>query len=190
MKMSGQVYSPAVLHPWQAPGVTRYCPLNRRLGGPQCQSGCFGDEKHPLPLPGIEPHFVGCPTRSLVTTPKEQCRLPHNQITSTFCRYVFTHVSTTGCVKEFAGEVECCRMKFHVSAHRQITRRRSDAAPVTDACGCLVPGTVDTTTNCVATTNCHNAITVHVWREREEEGGGGEVSGAAVPGGRAQGAAK
>jgi len=28
-------------------------PLDRRMGGPQSQSGC-GDEKNSLPLPGIE----------------------------------------------------------------------------------------------------------------------------------------
>ena len=30
-------------------------PLNRRLGGPQCQSGHFREEIVLLPLPGIKP---------------------------------------------------------------------------------------------------------------------------------------
>jgi hypothetical protein len=32
--------------------------LNRRLGGPQCQSGYFRDEKNSLPLLGFEPQIV------------------------------------------------------------------------------------------------------------------------------------
>jgi hypothetical protein len=38
-------------------GKTRYL-LKRRLGGPQNQSGRFGEEKYRLPLPGFEPRTV------------------------------------------------------------------------------------------------------------------------------------
>jgi hypothetical protein len=30
-------------------------PVEQRLGGPQSQYGCFGEEKNLLPLPGFEP---------------------------------------------------------------------------------------------------------------------------------------
>jgi hypothetical protein len=33
-------------------------PLNRKLGGPQSQSGQFGGEKNLVPLPGFEPLAV------------------------------------------------------------------------------------------------------------------------------------
>jgi hypothetical protein len=34
-------------------------PLNRRLGALQSYSGRFGEEKNILPLPEIEPRFLG-----------------------------------------------------------------------------------------------------------------------------------
>jgi hypothetical protein len=37
-------------------------PLDRRLGGIHSQSGCCGEEKNALPLPHIEPIFLGCPS--------------------------------------------------------------------------------------------------------------------------------
>jgi hypothetical protein len=36
-------------------GKSSLYPLNRRLGGPQSQSGCGGEEKNSSPLPGIKP---------------------------------------------------------------------------------------------------------------------------------------
>jgi hypothetical protein len=42
-------------------------PFNRRLGGPQSQSGCIGEDKNLLPLPGMEIIFLGRPANSLVT---------------------------------------------------------------------------------------------------------------------------
>jgi hypothetical protein len=36
-------------------GMSPRYPLDRRLGGPQSQSGRYGKEKNPLLLPGIEP---------------------------------------------------------------------------------------------------------------------------------------
>jgi len=41
----------AALPPWGG----EQCPLNRRLGGPQSQSGYFGEDKNILILPGTEP---------------------------------------------------------------------------------------------------------------------------------------
>jgi hypothetical protein len=33
-------------------------PIEQELSGPLCRSGCFGDERNNLPLPGIEPLSV------------------------------------------------------------------------------------------------------------------------------------
>jgi len=54
------------LQPLYLWGTIPWCPRNRRLGGPQSQFGCHGVEKNLLPLPGIEPLFLSCPTRSVV----------------------------------------------------------------------------------------------------------------------------
>jgi hypothetical protein len=40
------------------PGKECRYPLNRRLGGPQSQSGCFEEEKNLLPVLGCEPRTV------------------------------------------------------------------------------------------------------------------------------------
>jgi hypothetical protein len=37
--------------------IPRY-PLDRRLSGPQSQSGCSGEEKNSRPLPGLEPPII------------------------------------------------------------------------------------------------------------------------------------
>jgi len=42
---------PQPLYLW---GKRPWCPLDRRLGGPQSWSVCGGKEKEFLPLPGIE----------------------------------------------------------------------------------------------------------------------------------------
>jgi hypothetical protein len=39
-------------------------PLDRRLGGPQSQSGHDVEEKNSQPLPGFEPRSSDCPARS------------------------------------------------------------------------------------------------------------------------------
>jgi hypothetical protein len=46
MEVSGQLHAPAALPPGKD---TRY-PLDRRLGGPQSQSGRGGEEKNSQPL--------------------------------------------------------------------------------------------------------------------------------------------
>jgi len=43
------------------------CPLNMKLSGFEDTSGRFGKEIHPLPMLGIEPRFLGPPSRCLVT---------------------------------------------------------------------------------------------------------------------------
>ena len=48
--------------------------LSKSLGEPQSRSGRFGEEIHILSLPGIEPRFLGCPSRNLIITPAEPCR--------------------------------------------------------------------------------------------------------------------
>ena len=42
-------------------------PWNRRFTGPQSRSGCFGEEKETLSLPGIEPRFLRRLDRSVVS---------------------------------------------------------------------------------------------------------------------------
>jgi hypothetical protein len=48
-------HAPAALRLGKEPPV----PLFRRLGGPRSSSGCYGEEKYVLPLPGIEPLYLG-----------------------------------------------------------------------------------------------------------------------------------
>jgi hypothetical protein len=51
--------------PWQMQlycrGKGLRCLLNRGLGGPQNGSGCFGEKRNLLPLPGFEPRFINGP---------------------------------------------------------------------------------------------------------------------------------
>jgi len=42
----GQVHAPAAL----PPGKGRRYPLDRRMGGPHCRSGCGSEEKNPCPF--------------------------------------------------------------------------------------------------------------------------------------------
>jgi len=44
------IFMPQLLEPWGKE-------LDTRLDGPQTQSGCSGEEKHFLPLPGTEPRL-------------------------------------------------------------------------------------------------------------------------------------
>jgi hypothetical protein len=57
MEVSGQIHAPAAL----PPGKQLRYPLDRRLGGPQSQSGPYGEEKNRLLLQGIEPWLIGRP---------------------------------------------------------------------------------------------------------------------------------
>jgi len=50
MEVSGQLHAPAALPPGKRP----WYPLDRRLGGPQIQSGHGGEEKNSHLLPGLE----------------------------------------------------------------------------------------------------------------------------------------
>jgi hypothetical protein len=52
-------------------GNTPRYPLYRRLGRPQSRSGCYGEYKNLLPLPGIESRLLCRPTPSLVTIATE-----------------------------------------------------------------------------------------------------------------------
>ena len=152
--MSGQLYSPAALPPREMPA-----------GNHQWfhfQSGRFWQDKNPLLMPGIELQFVGCPPHSLFKIPTEQSRFPHKQ---NFQHIAFLRFYTREYYRESSRvrsrrTFERC-MKFHVYAHRQITHGRSDFTPDLDACACLVPGTVDTTTNWAVTTNWPNTIPIH-----------------------------
>jgi hypothetical protein len=75
MEVSGQVHGPAALPPGSS---TRY-PLYKRLGEPQDLYGYYGEEKNLLPLPEIEPRFLGRPARSLVDVPTELSPLPERR---------------------------------------------------------------------------------------------------------------
>jgi len=52
MEVSGQLHAMAILFPGKEP--LQY-PLNSTLGGPQSQSGCYGEEKNILFLLASEP---------------------------------------------------------------------------------------------------------------------------------------
>jgi hypothetical protein len=61
-KEGDQLYAAAALPPKKQP---RYL-LRRRLFWPRSRSVKFDEEKYLLPLPGIEPLFLGCRPRSLL----------------------------------------------------------------------------------------------------------------------------
>jgi hypothetical protein len=54
MEVSGQLHAPA-LYPQ---GKKPWYQLDRRLGGPQSQSGSSGEEKNSQPLPGFKPPII------------------------------------------------------------------------------------------------------------------------------------
>jgi hypothetical protein len=54
MEESGQLHSLATL----PQGKSSQYPLDRRLDGPQSQSGHGGEEKNSQPLPGLKPSFI------------------------------------------------------------------------------------------------------------------------------------
>jgi hypothetical protein len=54
MEVSGQLHAPAALTPGKSP----WHPLDKRLGGPQSQSGRGGEEKNLQSLPGLEPPII------------------------------------------------------------------------------------------------------------------------------------
>jgi hypothetical protein len=73
MEGSGQLHTPAALHPEKESLVHIY-PLDRRLGGLQSRSGHGYEEKNSQPLPVLEPlimQAVGqCYTTELSRLPK------------------------------------------------------------------------------------------------------------------------
>jgi hypothetical protein len=54
LEVSGQLHAPDAL----LQGKSRWHPLDRRLRGPQSRSGQGGEEKHPQPLPYLEPPII------------------------------------------------------------------------------------------------------------------------------------
>jgi hypothetical protein len=54
MEVSGQFHASAALSPGKKPLFT----LDRKLDGPQNQSGRGGEEKNSQPLPGLEPPII------------------------------------------------------------------------------------------------------------------------------------
>jgi hypothetical protein len=56
MEMGGQIHSLAAFKPVKE----SQCLLHSRPGGCWNRSGCCGEQKYPLPLPGIEPRILCC----------------------------------------------------------------------------------------------------------------------------------
>jgi hypothetical protein len=54
MSLSDQLHVLAVFYSW---GTSPWYPLNISLGGPQNQSGHFGEEKKFLPMSGVQ-HWI------------------------------------------------------------------------------------------------------------------------------------
>jgi hypothetical protein len=54
---------PVALHPRKSP----WYPLDRRLGGPQSQSGRGGEEKNSQPLPGLKPPIIQSVAQRCIT---------------------------------------------------------------------------------------------------------------------------
>jgi hypothetical protein len=54
MEVSGQLHALAFLPQGKSP----WYPLDRRLDGPQSQSGCGGEEKNSQPLSGLKPLII------------------------------------------------------------------------------------------------------------------------------------
>jgi len=50
MEVSGQLYDPVVYPQGKSP----WCPMDKKMGGPQNWSGRGGEEKNSHPLPGPE----------------------------------------------------------------------------------------------------------------------------------------
>jgi hypothetical protein len=70
-EVNGEIKSPVPLLQIKGPRE----PIDRRLGGLQIRSGCCGEERSLLLLPGIEDYFVGSTPRSLVAVATELSRL-------------------------------------------------------------------------------------------------------------------
>jgi hypothetical protein len=71
MELSGRLYSPAPFR-----GRSSRCLLNSSSLGSKNWSGYFGEAKNFLPLPGIEPQFLGSSGRNRVTVLIVTSRLP------------------------------------------------------------------------------------------------------------------
>jgi hypothetical protein len=67
MKLIGQLHASPAL----PPGIELLIPLCRKLGRRVGRSLRNGEEIDLLPLPGIEPRFLGLPGRSPVTIPND-----------------------------------------------------------------------------------------------------------------------
>jgi hypothetical protein len=63
MEVSGQLHDPAALPPGKRP----WCPLDRRLGGPQSRSGRDGEKKNYQPPLGLEPPIIQPVVRTYTT---------------------------------------------------------------------------------------------------------------------------
>jgi len=47
-------------------GRSSWYSLDRKLGGPQSQPGCCGEEKESQPLPELEPQIINTGTRMII----------------------------------------------------------------------------------------------------------------------------
>jgi hypothetical protein len=67
MEASGPLHAVAALAPGKIITVPTECEAEWASG----RSGRIGVDTDVLPVTGIEPRFLGCPARSLVTIPKD-----------------------------------------------------------------------------------------------------------------------
>ena len=72
--LEGALWSPSNSRPF-TPGKAMPMPIEEQAGWATELFGCLGVERKLLPLPGIEPRFLGRPTRRLVTILTEVLRL-------------------------------------------------------------------------------------------------------------------
>jgi hypothetical protein len=87
-------------------------PLERKMSEPESSPGRCAEEKHPLPLPGIELLFFGCPVG--ISLPTEPFRLPHNSIVN----LIYTYSSSLGYAVAYLIEAPCykLRVRFPISS--------------------------------------------------------------------------
>jgi hypothetical protein len=72
MELSVQLHAPAVY----PQGKSAWYSSDRRLGGPQSQSGCFGEEKNSQCIPGLE-HSIIQPIAQCYATELSRLLLQH-----------------------------------------------------------------------------------------------------------------
>jgi hypothetical protein len=95
MEVSGQFHDPTAL----PPGKNTWCPLHRRLGGPQSRSGHCSEDKNSLLLSGLESPIIQLvaiyprverPGREADHSPPHSARVKNVWSYTSTCPYIFT----------------------------------------------------------------------------------------------------